>query len=76
MTVLGLPRLLHLTAPSGTAATFDLSGDDESLDLSLSPAVIAWIEEHFQMRKLRTDYPHWDDAAPALSVQGGTASPG
>lgn len=59
---LGLPRALTLTAPDGATRTFDLSGADEPRDLSLTPAVIAWIEEHFEMWKLRTDHPHWEDA--------------
>jgi hypothetical protein len=62
-TALGLPRALTLTAPDGATRTFDLSGPDEPRDLSLTPAVIAWIEEHFHMAKLRSDHPHWEDAA-------------
>ena len=29
--------------------------------LSLTPGVIDWIEQHFSLSKLRSDYPHWDD---------------
>jgi len=63
-TVQGLPRKLTLTAPDGTVADFDLSGADESRDLSLTPALITWLEAHWQLWKLRSDYPHWEDTAP------------
>jgi hypothetical protein len=65
VTALDLPRRLTLTDPRGTTQVFDLSGVDEPLDLSLTPTLIEWIEAHFGLRKLRTDYPHWDDAAGA-----------
>ena len=42
-----------------------VKGDDDpaqTRDLSLSPALIRWIEEHFELAKLLSDYPHWDDA--------------
>lgn len=58
-----LPREVTLEAPDGAKRTFDLSGADEPRDLSLTPALVDWIEEHFRFRKLRTDYPHWTDAA-------------
>lgn len=58
-----LPRTLTLTAPDGARRTFDLSNPDHPRDLNLSPALIRWIEEHFGFRKLRSDYPHWADAA-------------
>lgn len=64
-TVLALPRSLALRAPDGVSATFDLSGAEEPRDLSLTPAVIDWIEQHFGMGKLRSDYPHWEDTRPA-----------
>lgn len=62
MVVLGLPRRLTLEAPSGVKAAFDLSAPEQARDLSLTPEVITWIEKHFEMTKLRSDYPHWDDA--------------
>ena len=61
MTVVGLPRMLTLQAPDGAQATFDLTGVEETRDLSLSPQVIEWIETHFGFEKLRADYPHWTD---------------
>lgn len=67
VTALALPRRLTLTDPRGTTQVFDLSGVDEPLDLSLTPALIEWIEAHFGLRKLRSDYPHWDDAADSRS---------
>ncbi|MDH5180934.1 MAG: hypothetical protein OEZ39_02540 [Gammaproteobacteria bacterium] len=57
----GLPRKLTLRAPNGKQQTFDLSGAEESRDLSLTPALIEWIEVNFDFYKLRTDYPHWTD---------------
>lgn len=58
-----LPRTLELVAPNGEKRTFDLSGPDQPRDLSLTPEVIDWIEVNFQLRKLNSDHPHWDDAA-------------
>lgn len=59
-----LPREVTLTAPDGTTSrTFDLSDPDHPRDLNLSPAMIEWVEEHFGMKKLRSDYPHWTDAS-------------
>lgn len=60
----GLPRKLTLVAPSGDKETFDLSDPEETRDINLTPRIISWIEKHFQVRKLRGDYPHWDDRAP------------
>ncbi len=57
-----LPRRLTLEAPDGAKRTFDLSDPDESRDLSLSPQVFHWVERHFGLHKLKSDYPHWDDA--------------
>jgi hypothetical protein len=57
-----LPRQVTLRAPDGAVATFDLSAPEEPRDLSLTPALIDWIEAHFGMKKLRSDYPHWSDA--------------
>lgn len=60
LVAIDLPRRLVLTAPSGETRVFDLSGVDEPLDLSLTPALIEWIEARWRLRKLRSDYPHWD----------------
>jgi len=62
LVALGLPRSITLVSPVGESARFDLSGPAETRDLSLSPALIRWIEEHFELAKLRSDYPHWTDA--------------
>jgi len=59
--VLDLPRSVRLKAPDGFEKTFDLSDPNETRDLSLTPALIDWVEAHFGMSKLRSDYPHWDD---------------
>jgi hypothetical protein len=67
MTVLDLPRRLTLRDPHGSIRVFDLSGVDEPLDLSLTPALIEWIEDRFELRKLRSDFPHWDDASRVSS---------
>ena len=58
----GLPGHLRLRAPDGARRTFDLSGTWETRDLSLTPALVRWIEQHWDLKKLRDDYPHWDDA--------------
>jgi len=58
-----LPRRLRLQAPDGVERTFDLSGPNEPRDLNLTPRLIEWIEAHYDFRKLRRDYPHWEDAA-------------
>jgi hypothetical protein len=58
----GLPRMLRLEAPDGAVREFDLSAPRESRDLSLSPELIRWLEAHFGLRKLLSDYPHWEDA--------------
>lgn len=57
-----LPRTLTLRAPDGAVRTFDLSAADEPRDLSLTPELVRWVEEHFGLSKLEADYPHWDDA--------------
>ena len=62
--VVNLPRKLTLCAPDGAILNADLSGPDESRDLNLTPRLIEWIETHFQLAKLRKDYPHWTDARP------------
>jgi hypothetical protein len=77
-TAVGLPSELTMTAPDGDTRTFDLSDWNQPRDLSLTRELIAWIEVHFQMRKLLRDYPHWSDAAepatekeaPATQVAG------
>ena len=53
---------LRIRKPDGEERTFDLSDPEQPRDLSLTPELIDWIEEHFQLVKLRADYPHWDDA--------------
>lgn len=60
--VLDMPRSVRLVAPDGFQKSFDLSDPNETRDLSLTPQVIEWVEAHFGVRKLRSDYPHWDDA--------------
>jgi len=59
---IGLPRELALVAPDGAERVFDLANPDQPRDLSLTPELIEWIEEHFQLSKLTSDYPHWNDA--------------
>ena len=61
LTVFGLPRTVRLKAPDGARRVFDLSDPNQTRDLSLTPAMIDWIEDHFGFSKLRSDYPHWDD---------------
>ncbi len=58
----GLPRELVLIGSDGEMGFFDLSHPEETLDLSLTPEVIAWIQTHFRLEKLEGDYPHWNDA--------------
>lgn len=59
-----LPREVTLTAPDGEIRrTFDLSDPEHPRDLNLAPGMIEWVEEHFGMKKLRSDYPHWSDAS-------------
>ncbi len=62
LVVLALPRQLALLAPNGEIGRFDLSPPRAARDLSLSPEVIEWLEENFDLTKLRSDYPHWSDA--------------
>lgn len=61
LTAIDLPRSLTLNAPDGTQKTFDLSGRHETRDLSLTPALIDFIEKHFGLAKNLWDYPHWND---------------
>ncbi|WP_077528781.1 hypothetical protein [Vreelandella utahensis] len=63
LSVTRLPRRLRLQAPDGTERTFDLSGANEPRDLNLTPRLIEWIEAHYGVRKLRSDYPHWGNAS-------------
>jgi len=57
----GLPRTLRLEAPDGEEEVFDLSDPEHTRDLSLAPDLIAWVEAHYDLRKLERDYPHWSD---------------
>ncbi len=61
LVAVGLPRSLTLRAPDGQERVFDLSEPSQTRDLSLSPGLVSWIEDHFGFEKLRKDYPHWDD---------------
>ena len=61
MTVVNLPASLTLEAPDGEKRVFDLSDPEHPRDLSLSPALISWIEDKYRVYKLKLDYPHWDD---------------
>lgn len=63
LVAVGLPRSLTLRAPGGGQRRFDLSAAHQTRDLSLTPELIEWIEAHFELEKLRSDYPHWDDAS-------------
>lgn len=61
MVALGLPQTLILVGPDGARNSFDLSGSGHTRDLSLEPDLIRWVERHFRLRKLDSDYPHWTD---------------
>ena len=61
MVALGLPETLVLYGPDGAQRQFDLSGSQHTRDLSLEPELIRWIERHYRLRKLDSDYPHWTD---------------
>jgi hypothetical protein len=68
LSAVALPRRLVLRGADGARRSFDLSDPAEPRDLSVSPELIDWIEVHFRLAKLRSDYPHWDDArATAIS---------
>lgn len=69
LTAIALPRKLKLTAPDGERRTFDLSAAQQPRDLSLTPEIIEWVELHFQMEKVRLDYPHWNDTAPPKAAK-------
>ncbi|MEF8834410.1 MAG: hypothetical protein V5A42_06075, partial [Halofilum sp. (in: g-proteobacteria)] len=61
---MNLPRQVTLATPDGqNSRTFDLSDPDHARDLNLAPAMVEWVEGHFGMKKLRSDYPHWTDAS-------------
>jgi len=62
LSVTHLPRRLRLRSPAGAEAEFDLAQPEEPRELSLTPRVIDWLEAHWGLRKLRSDYPHWEDA--------------
>lgn len=64
LVAIALPRSVTLVDRDGRTQTFDLSEAEQTRDLSLTPELIAWVESHLDMRKLRGDYPHWNDAAP------------
>ncbi|HRX17195.1 MAG TPA: hypothetical protein P5123_12835 [Spirochaetota bacterium] len=61
ITATGLPARLKLVSPSGVKKIFDLSGENQSRDLNLTPEIIDWVEKNFYFKKLRSDYPHWSD---------------
>lgn len=61
LTATRLPRTLKLMAPDGAQRSFDLSDPDQPRDLGLTPELIEWIERHYDLRKLRADYAHWND---------------
>ncbi len=75
LVVRALPRKLALVAPDGAEGVFDLSDPEQPRDLSLTPELIDWIEEHFQLAKLRADYPHWDDAVVLPGEEDRAAPP-
>ena len=62
LTAVGLPRQLELRGSDGAERRFDLTAPEQTRDLSLSPELITWVEEHFELEKLKSDYPHWNDA--------------
>jgi len=63
LTAVALPRQLRLRGSDGSVRNFDLTSAHHPRDLNLSSALITWIEEHFEFEKLKSDYPHWNDAA-------------
>ncbi|MBW1809278.1 MAG: DUF241 domain-containing protein [Deltaproteobacteria bacterium] len=63
LTAMGLPRKLKLTAPGGQERVFDLSANQQTRDLNLTPELVGWVEKHFQLKKVKSDYPHWNDVA-------------
>jgi hypothetical protein len=68
LSALGLPRSLSLKAPNGVEKVFDLSDPEQTRDLCLTPELIDWLEENFDLDKLRKDYAHWNDAAEPTEV--------
>ncbi len=65
----GLPRKVTLKAPDGEVKVFDLSDPRHNRDLNLTPELIEWVEKKFQLEKLKFDYPHWNDVAPATQPE-------
>jgi len=63
LTALALPRQLKLRGSDGVARSFNLSDAHHPRDLNLSAELIQWVEVHFEFEKLKSDYPHWNDAA-------------
>lgn len=62
----GLPTVLELVSSDGREQRrFDLSQPYATRDLNLTPELIDWIEQNFDLQKLRMDYPHWRDSATA-----------
>ena len=47
------------SAPDGARREFDLSAPEASETCPSAPSSFRWIETHFEVRKLRRDYPHW-----------------
>jgi hypothetical protein len=57
-----LPKTLILKAPDGKSTVFNLKTNDwKTRDLNRNNAIITWVEKHFGLKKLREDYPHWED---------------
>jgi hypothetical protein len=67
LTAVALPRTLTLNAPYGAEQSFDLSDPEQTRDLCLTPELIDWVDEHFETKKLKKDYAHWNDDAPVES---------
>ncbi len=63
LVAVGLPRGVGLRGVDGAERRFDLSAPGQTRDLSLTPELIDWVERHFGLRKLVSDYPHWSDTA-------------
>jgi hypothetical protein len=62
LTAMGLPRKLTLKGADGKTRTFDLSAPHQPRDINLTPELVKWIEKHFCLKKVKSDYPHWNDA--------------
>lgn len=61
MVIRALPRVVRLESPSGTIRIFHLDDPSQPRDVSLTPEIVDWIEKHYKLDKLRSDYPHWDN---------------